>query len=167
MAKPILLNIDYDYDFMLFAITAHEADYKFCQKINKQLFLNLEREEALELKNKNQTDNLLFSFYAYVTEEEQIEYNLLGNKSFNQVLSNKAVTSNQGDLFGGDEPEISGQKGYLIPELSSYDYLMIVRVPYDPQEAYAIENQLKEIDSVLKVQFVEVADLGSKNNLIF
>lgn len=164
MAKHTL-NVEYDFDFMLFAITAHEIDYKFCHKLNTHLFLDLQKEEALELKNKNQSEQLLFSLYSFINDED-VEYNLIGNKSFNQVQSNKTISSAQQDLFS-DAPETTGQIGYLIPELSTYDYLLIIRTSYSPVLAYNTETQLKELEPVLKVQYIDVNDLSSKNNLIF
>jgi hypothetical protein len=166
MAK-YTLNIEYDFDFMLFAISSHEPDYKLCHKINTCLNLNLQKEEALELKNKNQVDNLLFSFFVYVDDEEQLEYNLLSNKSYNSVLSNKPITSLQADLFGDTEPETTGQKGFLINELNASDYLFIVRTPYNPELAFTIEKSLKQLDSVLSVRYADINELASKNNLIF
>jgi len=166
MAK-ITLNIDYDYDFMLFAITAHEPDYKFCHKLNNQLQLAFQKEDPIELKNKNQANQLLFSLYTYINDE-QIEYNLLSNKSFNQVANNKQNIANQPNLFSEeDESEFVGQIGYLIPELSNYDYLLIIRAPYKPETAHETERIIKEIDAVLKIQYTDVTDLISKNNLIF
>src|ERR1700741_90805 len=141
MAK-YTLNIEYDFDFMLFAISSHEPDYKLCYKLNQALNIDLHKEEALELKNRNQADSLLFSFFIYVNEEEQLEYNLLSNKSYNTVQSNKPVSSSQADLFGDTEPEISGQKGFLINELNTIDYLLIVRSPYDPEFAYGLESTI-------------------------
>lgn len=161
------LDIEYDFEFMLFAISSHEPDYKLCFKLNQVLTIDLHKEEPLELKNKNQTDNLLFSFFIYVNEEEQLEYNLLSNKSYNLVQSSKPVSSPQADLFGDTEPEVSGQKGFLINELSTIDYLLVVRTPYDPEFAYEIESTVKQLESVLNVRYVDVNELASKNNLIF
>lgn len=161
------LDVEYDFEFMLFAISSHEPDYKLCFKLNQALNIDLHKEDPLELKNKNQADNLLFSFFIYVNEEEQLEYNLLSNKSYNTVQSNKSVSTSQADLFGDTEPEVSGQKGFLINELSTIDYLLIVRTPYDPEFAYELETIIKQTDSILNVKYVDVNELASKNNLIF
>lgn len=167
MAK-FTLDIEYDFDFMLFAITSHEPDYKVCMKLNQLLHLDLRKEEPIELKNRNQQENLLFSLYACVNEEEQLEYNLVSNRSYNAVLSNKQpVQSLQADLFGDTEPAVSGQKGFLINELSNADYLLIIRAPYDAEWAWETEQQIKSADGVIKVQIVDVNELSSKNNLIF
>ncbi|MCD6066033.1 MAG: hypothetical protein K0S33_859 [Bacteroidetes bacterium] len=166
MAK-FTLDIEFDFDFMLFAIAAHEPDYKICFKLNQVLGIDLHKEEPIELKNKNQQDNLLFSLYCYTDEAEQLEYNLLSNKSYNAVLSNKSNRSAQADLFGETEPELAAQKGFLINELSNADYLLIVRNSYDATAAYETEQKLRTVEGVINVQFVEVSELASKNNLIF
>lgn len=152
---------------MLFAITSHEPDYKLCHKLNQALHINLEKEEALELKNKKQADNLLFSLYCFVDDDEQLEYNLLSNKSFNTVLNTKQSNSPQTDLFGGSDPEVSGSKGLLLNELQNCDYLLILRTPYDAELAHDLEQKIKAIDGIIKIQYIEVGDLASRSNLIF
>jgi hypothetical protein len=166
MAK-FTLDIEYDFDFMLFAIAAHEPDYKICFKLNQALGIDLHKEDPLELKNRKQQDNLLFSLYTYINEEEQMEYNLLSNRSYNAVLSNRNNRAAQPDLFGDTEPELAAQKGFLVSELNNADYLFIVRIPYNAEWAYETEQALRQVEGIINVQFVEVTELASKNNLIF
>lgn len=153
---------------MLFGITTHEPDYKISFKLNQALQLELCREESIELKNKKQNDNLLFSLFCYVDDMEQLEYNLVSNKSYNTVgPAIKPKNNNQEDLFGDLEPEVTGQKGFLVSELNNKDFLFIVRCPYDPEFAYEMEQKIKSIEGVLNVQYLDVNDLQSKENLLF
>lgn len=165
MAKQTL-EIEYDFNFMLFAISCHEPDYKVCYALNQVLNLGLIREDDIELKNKKQEDNLLFSFYGYEDESEYLEYNLVSNKSYNSVKAIENAKTAQADLFGETDANANAQKGYLVPELSNADFLLIVRAEYDADLAEEIENKIKQLSFVLKVQVIDVEDLPSKKNLI-
>jgi hypothetical protein len=165
MAKQVL-EIEYDFDFMLFAISCHEPDYKICHTLNQVLNVSLTREEDIELKSKKLEDNLLFSFYYYEDESEYIEYNLISNKSYNTVNSTPGLKPVTADLFGETDILANAQRGYLVPELNNADFLLIVRTAYDADLAEEIENKIKQLSFVLKVQITEVGDLPSKKNLI-
>jgi hypothetical protein len=165
MAKHTL-EIEYDYNFILLAISCHEPDYKLCHALNQSLGIELLRENDLELKNKKQEDQLLFSNYSYVDEAEYLEYILLSNKSYNASRTIANTASNQGDLFGETDESASAQKGFLVPELSNADYLLIVKAEYDPDLAEDLENKVKQISFVLNVQVADAEALPSKKNLI-
>ncbi len=166
MAK-FTLDIEYDFNFTLFALSCHEPDYKLCFAINRALGIDFIREQAIELKTKKQEDQLLFSFFYFEDEEEYLEYNLVSNKSYNASRILSARKSTQPDLFGNTEPAAMAQKALLIPELPNADYFLIVRSEYDPDTAGSIESKLKQIPFVLNVNIVDVNDLASKKNLIF
>lgn len=166
MAK-FTLDIEYDFNFILFAISSHEPDYKLCIAMNRALGLDFTREEPIELKNKKQEDQLLFSFFYYEDEEKYIEYNLVSNKSYNSSKTTEVKKMNQPSLFGETDPAAMEQKAYLVPELASADFLFIVRTDYEPDLVTFIENKLKQIPFVLNVSIVDVNDLPSKKNLIF
>ncbi len=166
MAK-FTLDIEYDFNFMLFAISSHEPDYKLCIAMNRALGIDFIREEPLELKNKKQEDQLLFSFFYYEDEAEYLEYNLVSNKSYNASKTVDPKKPAPPDLFGETDPSATAQKAYLVPELANTDYLFILRTPYDPDVATAIENKLKQIPFILNICVTDVNDLPSKKNLIF
>ena len=165
MAK-YTLETDYDFNFILFAISCHEPDYKLCYSLNQVLNIGLIREGDVELKNKKQEDNLLFSFYAFEDESDYIEYNLISNKSYNSSKTIANEKSNQGDLFGETDSSANAQKGYLVPELNNADFLLIMRTDYDADLTEEIESKIKQLSFVLKVQVIDVEDLASKKNLI-
>ncbi|MFL5751767.1 MAG: IPExxxVDY family protein [Bacteroidia bacterium] len=160
------LDEEYDFNFILFAISCHEPDYKLCYALNQALNLNLIREDDVLLKNKKQEDNLLFSFYFYEDESEYVEYNLLSNKSYNSSKTIANPKNKQADLFGETDASANSQKGYLVPELSNADFLLIVRTDYEASLAEELENKIKQLSFVLKVQVIDVGDLPSKKNLI-
>ncbi len=166
MAK-ITLDIQYDYNFVLFAISCHEPDYKLCFAVNRAIGIDFIREAPIELKNKKQEDQLLFSLFAFVDEEEMIEYNLVANRSYNASRVLQPNKTSQPDLFGDHEPEATSQKAYLIPELNQADYLLIIRAEYEPGFVMKIESKLKQIPFILNTTIVDPNDLPTKKNLIF
>jgi hypothetical protein len=165
MAK-INFDIEYDFNFILLAISSHEADYKLCFAINQALGIEMLREDDIQLKNKKQEENLLFSLYSFLNEEEFLEYNLISNKSHNASRTLSKGDKRQIDLFNETEPEANSQKGYLLDELSNSDFLFIIKTDYNPDLVEEIENKIKQISFVLNVQILDVQDLPSKKNLI-
>jgi hypothetical protein len=55
--KKQYLDFDCDYNFMLFAISSVEPDYKFCLQLNQVLNLHLAKEFPLTLTNDNFVDD--------------------------------------------------------------------------------------------------------------
>ena len=50
--KKHLLEIEYDYDFVLIGISSHEKDYRVCWALNNKLGLELVKTEPFEIKDK-------------------------------------------------------------------------------------------------------------------
>jgi len=165
--KKQTLAIEYDYDFMVFAISCHEPDYKFCMQLNEKLGLQLEKETALELAYKQYESSFLFSFFTYTNEVQQLDYYLVANKSYNQVEKIKIIEKEKSpSLFGEDHKKLNGVNGLFLPELAAYDYILILKTSYQPKLATLIENRINGIDFVIKTTYIEVNDLVSKSNLI-
>jgi hypothetical protein len=160
------LDIVYDYGFFVLAIATHEPDYRLCIAINNVLGIELERETSVEFKNTKQEENLLFSLFTYFNEEEQLQYDLVANKSYNTSVTIKKDET-QPDLFGSSEVQSLGKKGYLVPELANADFLFIIRMDYDPDIAEEIERDLYSIDFILNIQLLDGESINAKKNLIF
>lgn len=159
------LDFEYDFNFMVFAIACHESAYKTCHAINQTFGIELMMEAAIELKNKKQSENLLFNYYSCDDEETYLIYDLVENKSYNTVkLENK--TNNSLSLFDTDD-EINEQIGYLIPELNEFQFLFIVRDEPDEDKIESYLEKINQIDFVLNIQAIEVNELTNKKNLIF
>lgn len=166
--KKQLLDFDCDYDFMLFAVSSVEPDYKFCLELNKVLHLHLEKEFPLTLSHENYEDDFLFSFYSFFNEDLHLNYQLIANKSYNLVQEKKQkLKTNQPGLFDEVSGLHNGKINFFIPELSAYDYLFLIRSTYQPSIAKNAETLINSIATVLKVDFFEVSDLESRDNLIW
>jgi hypothetical protein len=166
--KKQLLDFDCDYNFMLFAISCTDPDYKFCVQLNQSLNLQLEKEFPLKLTDIQFEDDFLFSFFSYLNDESQVVYQLITNKSYNLVKEKSTSFSiSQPGLFDAEPSSISGKINYFLAELLSYDYLFVVRTPYNIKIAKTIEYAINSVANVFKVDYIEVNDLKSKDNLIW
>ena len=165
--KKQVLDFDCDYNLMLFAISCHQPDYKLCTQINQVLGLQLEKEFPLSLQFENYEDDFLFSYFDFFDEDQQLKYQLISNKSYNLVQEKKEAGAivTQKNLF--DEVEATGKIAYFIPELSAFDYLFVARCSYHVKTALKIEKAIQELNEVNKINYVEVKDLDSKDNLIW
>ncbi len=162
MAKYVLDNV-YDFDFSLLAISSSEPDYKLCIHLNRLLNIDLVRESPIDLSAKNMKSPLAFSCFCYEEEENFNEYMLLSNRSTNSIPV-KSNISTAPSLF--DEESPADMKGFLVPELTQCDYLLIVKGDGHETLAKSIQPKLKNINFVQAVQNVSPETLTSKKNLI-
>lgn len=162
MAKYVLDQV-YDYDFSLLAITSSEPDYKLCIHLNRALRINLVREAPVDVRSRGMKAPLAFSCFAYQDEEEFNEYILLSNRSLNSVTPSASVSAAP-SLF--DEESPADVKGYLVPELAQYDYLLLLKGELHETLAQDIQPALKNITFVQAVRAVAPDSLPSKKNLL-
>lgn len=162
MAKYVLENV-YDFDFSLLAITSSEPDYKLCIHLNRILQVNLVREDPVDLNARTMKTPLTFSCFSYQDEQEFNEYVLLSNRSMNSVVPS-ADLKTAPSLF--DEESPADVKGYLVPELAQYDYLLLIKGEAHETVAQQIQPALKNITFVQAARLVALAGLHSKKNLL-
>ncbi len=160
------LDFEYDFNFMVFAIACHESAYKLCHSVNQVFGIELVMENAIELKNKKQSENLLFNYYSCDDEATYLMYDLVENKSYNTVKLENTNQSNTLSLFDTND-EVNEQIGYLVPELDEFQYLFIVRDEVDETKIDEYLEKINQIDFVLNTQAINVEELTSKKNLIF
>lgn len=140
MAKTIIkLKEEDNFDFLLIGIICQQKDYRLCRELNLKLDIRLQREEDYKIFNGKRMEDQEFSFFKYITPEED-EYYLVANRSL---------------------------KGLLIPEQKQIDYFVIVRKGMSRIEEPLILAALKEIRMVLGVYKLEARNLKSKENLVF
>lgn len=136
MAK-LTLELEEDYEFELIGINCHVKDYRLCWEINEALNLDFIKEEDYEIINKGQKRQ--YSFYAYLDEENYIDYYLISNR---------------------------GSQGRLIPEEKS-DFLLLIKGNIQSEELNQIKLKLPKIKNILTAYPIKVDKLKSKRNLIF
>ncbi|KPQ17883.1 MAG: hypothetical protein HLUCCX10_06060 [Algoriphagus marincola HL-49] len=139
--KKVRLEIEHTYDFELLGIVSPVKDYKMAWLINRALHLDLTREDDIELEFLS-APNLKIS-----------QYFLSLPHGFIQLLKNKAITS---------ERNVS----YLIPELRTMDYFLLVQDETELLDAQIFVSNLRQIPYVQNVMKLDISKLKSKENLL-
>lgn len=137
--KVLKLELDEDYDFLIFGLVSTTKDYRICYQINKLLDIDLAKEKDIELKISKTGNTDQFSFYEYINED-QVAYYFICNK---------------------------GKSGSFIPEYKQLDYFLIVKNFISDTSEGDIIKKLKATPLILGVFPINASKLKSRNNLLF
>lgn len=132
------LDLEEDFDFFMLGIYSHIKDYRLCWEINKEMGIELEKEQNLEVMSNGELKS--YTFNVFENRQEPNDYYLISNKS---------------------------EKGFLIPEEKKCDYFLIVKGNLSEDEEQSIVKKLNNCKNVLTSYPIEASELKSKNNLIF
>jgi hypothetical protein len=147
-------------DYQLIAIHSPLEDYRLAYFINKYLPINLKKcHNNIQISNKEGETQ----FTRFIFEDHQdVAWSLIQNQN-DAIVS---VPSNNLGLFAESSTEFA-PKIYLIPEFKKVDYFFKIENDEVPIDVLNIINCLKKIDKISTVYTVDVANIKSKNNLIF
>ncbi|MCC7301152.1 MAG: IPExxxVDY family protein [Bacteroidia bacterium] len=135
------LEIEYEYDFLLFGVCCYEKDYRFVWSVNNALPGDFVKEEDIRIKDKSASDPLSFAVFRHTDEVMHTDYFIISNKS-----------------EGGQS---------LIPEHKKADYLLMVKGELSEELREEIPKRIKSITQVLMVYEINADGLKSKQHLIF
>ena len=137
--SKLVLDLEFDFDFSLFGVSSHVANYRIAWGMNKLFEIDLERVDDIDLSfDSNKKGN--FSLYKFDDEESYTTFHLLSNRC---------------------------DTGYLIPELKQIDYFIQYWGPMSDKELSSFKDELREIPSVLVAIQIDPMELKSRNNLLF
>jgi hypothetical protein len=137
--KRIFLEEEYDFDFVLLGIMSTEKFHRLVWLINQKLEVDFAYTDELTLfENKREIG--VFSKYYYADELNHLEWTLFANKD---------------------------QSAYLIPELRTMDYFLLVKGALDFVDIRATVDAIKPISEIQLVSEIDHHKLKSKQNLIF
>lgn len=139
--KKSTLQVAIKYEFDLLGLVAPVKDYKMAWLINKSLGLNLIKVEDCRIEFLNQPD-LIISQYLLKKDHGYIQ--LLRNRSYSNA----------------------GLARYLVPELKSLDYFMVLQ---DYTSEMNINSYIEELSTNSLIQNVvklDITKLKSKENLL-
>ena len=139
MAKKKLI-LDWDYEFLLFAISCHARDYKLCWHLNKALSVQLSKEEDFEIKFAGSTAVSLHSFYSYFDELNRLKYIIIANRS---------------------------ESGFLVEEHKEADYFLVLDGFHETVDKAELLKKLKSSEVILTAFEIDPNNLKSKQNLAF
>lgn len=138
--KKNKLEIEYEFDFTLYALSCAEREYKLAWYLNEFLKVNFKKEEDIIFEFVNNS-KMWVSNYIF-----EVEYGIW------TLLNNKAVES------------INTTKPFLIPELKDFNFLLKLEGTFD--EA-VIEDVLRKIPIIMLHKRVNINELKTKENLLF
>ncbi|WP_057940052.1 IPExxxVDY family protein [Algoriphagus resistens] len=139
--KKAKLLIEHTYDFELLGLVSPVKDYKMAWLINRDLDLDLIKSEDLLLE------------FMTLPSLKISQYFLSLPHGFVQLLRNKALNS-------------TNQVSYLIPELKSMDYFLLVQDDTFQISINTFANQLAKNRYIQNVMKLDVSKLKSKENLL-
>lgn len=139
--NKFILDVSYDFDFVLIGIISAARDFKLAWYLNQFLEINLAKTNDLDYHSTKE-DTFLISNYSYETDF-----------SIFRLIKNRAV-----EFFNIKKP-------YLLPELKSYDYFVILNGEF---AAYYHEylSKIRDIPEIQLVKQVDYEALPSKENLL-
>lgn len=139
--KKAKLQIEHTYDFELLGLVSPVKDYKMAWLINRDLHLNLVRSEDLEIEFLSLPGLKISQFFLSLPH------------GFVQLLKNKALNSTH-------------QVSYLIPELKSMDYFLLVQDQTFQLSINTFAHQLAQNPFIQNVMRLDISKLKSKENLL-
>lgn len=139
--NKIVLKYDFDFDFVLIAISCPLKDYRICHFINKSTGLEFKKSEDFAVFIPQYDELCTFSAYNFFPEEFETEYYLFANKA--------------------------NENGYLIPEMKNTDYFILIKNFIDDEDLDTLLNAINEIPEVVVATEINPEKLKSKDNLIF
>lgn len=138
--KKHILSFEDEIDFEMIGICSHHSDYRLVWGINDKIKLKLVKSDV-DLCNTNKKDETVseHSMYAFVDEENRLEYYLVKNKA-------------QGKL--------------LIPEKAAIDYFLFL-CNNTSVELEQLLKELKGVASILAAYQFDPAEIPSTENIVF
>lgn len=137
--SKLVLEVEYDFDFALFGVSSHVANYRLAWGMNQLFEIDLERTDDIDLSFGTQKKGN-FSLYRFDDEESYTTFHLISNRC---------------------------SAGYLIPELKQMDYFIQYWGPMSDEELNTFKDDLRQIPSVLTSIEIDPMELKSRNNLLF
>ncbi|SFN78325.1 hypothetical protein SAMN04488519_10241 [Algoriphagus ornithinivorans] len=139
--KKVKLQIEHTYDFEVLGLVSPVKDYKMAWLINRQLDLDLIKWEDLEIEFLSDPQLKISQYFLSLPH------------GFVQLLKNKAINS-------------QNQVSYLIPELKTMDYFLLVQDQTFQISINTFANKLAEIPFIQNVMKLDVTKLKSRENLL-
>ena len=136
------LIVNYTYDFELYGVTTSLKDYKMAWLINKQISINLIREEDYLLESAAEKAEIV----NYCFQEGQNEL---------RIFKNKAILENQ------------NTQNYMVPEMKHFDYFIMVRGIIHIFTSEDLLQELRIIEGVQLVNQINIEKLKSRDHFIF
>lgn len=135
--KKLLLDIDFDDDFLLIGIVTQEKYYRIAWLLNQILKSDFSLKDEIVLFQSN-LPKAKFTRLDYHDEINKITYHLIENKD---------------------------ESHFLLPEIKNIDYLLMIKGATEFLLLHAIVDKIKKLKEVQLVTSIELKKLKSKHHL--
>lgn len=139
VVKKHKLEMAIEEDFCLLGVVADEPDYKFCWMINRELEINFEKLDDLDLYHPKLNVDQQFSIFAFDDEDAMVTYRIIKNRS---------------------------DKGYFLDELKNLDFLVHIQGEIYKDQISTFMQSVNTIPAVLMCVPVDLARLRNKERLL-
>lgn len=139
----LVLDIHYDYDFLLLGIVSSVRDYKLAWWLNKELGVKFKKEEEIDLFAEKIDKTCWVS--SFIFDTDMYDFTLIKNKSV--------------DFLKVSKP-------YLLPELKEYDYFLKFGGESDVYTEEFMKKALNLVPHITFLRSIDVDELKQKENLL-
>lgn len=139
MVKRVLKS-DSDYRFTAMGIVSPLKGYRLCWFLNRDLRIDLVRQEDISLHSSKDRILQSFSHFTYCLEEDGLTFHVIENK---------------------------GENGLMLPQTPQFDYFLLLEGHLAEDRSPNVIQVVKGIEAVQLVKELEVARFKGMENLIF
>ena len=149
------LEVSYDFDFHLLALSTGLKAYKLAWTLNRDLQINLSKLDNISI---NFSKGEPLSIANYISKGEHQTVRLLKNRS--------EYADSKSNSFPSEDAD-NKSNIFLLPEFKQFEYLLMVS---DDSATFDINTFISTIEQIPLLDFllsVDAAKLKSRDNLIF
>jgi hypothetical protein len=137
--KKTLLDIGFDYDFVLYGIVSQESPHRLAWLINNATHSQFNRMDDSSFSFE-EGDELILCRYHFIDELNRLEFDLFSNKD---------------------------GVNYWLPELRKIDFFLIVKGALESFHKRKYTEPFKSIDGIQLISEIHHEKLKQKERLIF
>ena len=150
-------------EFTLIGISSSLRDYSLCHFINKQTGLHFVYGKESPIDHRGNPKN---------KSKEELDFHIIieSTKERSDVPHHYPMYRDCCEEFDHEYYLINNrslENSTLIPEVSHFEYFMMIKHYIDEEDLQALLNNLKAINNIMFVKEIDPFTLKSKENLIF
>lgn len=157
-----ILEWEEEFDYEVIAIASTLADYQLCTYLNNHFNLHFKKAKPVEYKNRRQNLSYSFSKYSYFNPLQYLEMHLIGNNSLLTKGERKQKPTDQISLFDEETLHVS-TRSKLLPELSQYDYLVLLQTTNYSLSIDKFVDELSVLSNVFTASLINANDIPNKD----
>ena len=152
-----VLNLEEDYS--LFGVRSNLSDFSLVYFLNKNLNINLYRENK-DLSIIHLQKKIFFSLFSYYDSELDNQWSIIKNKNQFEKIDIK-----ENNLFSNNQMSMLM---YFIPEHKNFDFIIkITGLLFNKKEIISLITKITNVEIISEITSVEHLSTQSRGNLCF